>query len=478
MYEEKNSGFSLRNLILQFLFIALFIFVLIWLFPMKSDVERLVNGNGSNSTTDLSMFYDQIFNNNVVAMKDAAKSYYTNERLPQNVGDKVSMTLREMLDQKIILPFVDSKGKQCDLDGSYVQITKSENEYVMKVNLNCPSSNQENYLLVYMGCYDYCTTAICEKNKSDVSKPVITPSRPTVNQTVNNITNNIEINHNVNVDIDVNINGGGSVTPPPDPPDPPEKEYEYEYIKKTEGKYTDWSAWSSWQTTYPTPSATVQVKYRDVTKKILTGYDVKTYKDYDKPIYGERTVEIGKVVENVCRSYEKVTTTTTTTQGTTTTVSSNVSYGDWYFAGYVSKTVPPTSSNSVRYELANNLVDFCDKNCTAGTTKIYKMYKRDVIKTGGGSSSSSSTSSSSTVSYRCADVDQVVRYLTAEKTVITGYKTYTEKTPTYRYETTRQYSYRTREFIPGSAKTVWSIYNDTTLLNQGYVYTGNKREKA
>ena len=82
------------------------------------------------------------------------------------------------------------------------------------------------------------------------------------------------------------------------------------------------------------------------------------------------------------------------------------------------------------------------------------------------------------MSYRCADVRQITKFLTAEKTYIKGYETYTEKTPTYRYETERQYSYRKREFIPGSAKTVWSKYNDTTLLNQGYTYTGNKREKV
>ena len=46
-----------------------------------------------------------------------------------------------------------------------------EDEFVMKVNLKC--SDQENYLLVYMGCYDYCQTAICEKNKADIKTPVL-----------------------------------------------------------------------------------------------------------------------------------------------------------------------------------------------------------------------------------------------------------------------------------------------------------------
>ena len=110
MYNERKENFNLKSVILQFLFVALFIFVLMWLFPMKSDLKKALNSSSDskNETTDLSMFYDQIFNNNVVAMKDAAKSYFTTPRLPQAVGDKVKLTLGEMLDKKIILPFVDS----------------------------------------------------------------------------------------------------------------------------------------------------------------------------------------------------------------------------------------------------------------------------------------------------------------------------------------------------------------------------------
>ena len=223
MYNERRDSFSMKTVIVQFLFVALFIFILIWLFPMKSDLKNALNN--SSETTDLSVFYDKIFNDNVIAMKDAAKSYYTTARLPKNVGDKVSMTLGEMLDKKIILPFVDSKGKQCSLTDSYVEITKYDEEFVMKVNLKC--SEQENYLLVYMGCYDYCSTAICEKNQSDIKTPVIYPSKPVtptqpekpvVNNNVTNITN---ITNNITNNI-VNNNNVTIIKPVPEEPEIPE----------------------------------------------------------------------------------------------------------------------------------------------------------------------------------------------------------------------------------------------------------------
>ena len=93
--ENKNS-FSFKNVILQFLFVALFIFIMIWLFPLKSDLKK-VESKIESTQTDFSVLYDRIFNENVIAMKDGAKSYFTTSRLPKNVGDKVKMTLKEML---------------------------------------------------------------------------------------------------------------------------------------------------------------------------------------------------------------------------------------------------------------------------------------------------------------------------------------------------------------------------------------------
>ena len=135
MYNEQTN-FSIKNVIIEFLFIALFIFILIWLFPLKSDLTNAINGIEVRGT-DISVLTDRIFNENIISMKDAAKSYYTVPRLPKNVGDKVKMTLAEMLEKKIILPFKDKDGKACDTKASYVEITKYDEEFIMKVNLKC-----------------------------------------------------------------------------------------------------------------------------------------------------------------------------------------------------------------------------------------------------------------------------------------------------------------------------------------------------
>jgi len=143
-YEEKR-GFPIRDFLIKLVLIVVFVLLLIWLLPIP-------NMKGINNT---------IFNANVQTMKDAAIDYFTTERLPKNVGDKVTLTLKEMLDMKLLLPFTDKNGDSCDVNKSYVTLEKKETEYLMTIHLKC--KGQEDEIVVHLGCYSYCTTAICEK---------------------------------------------------------------------------------------------------------------------------------------------------------------------------------------------------------------------------------------------------------------------------------------------------------------------------
>jgi len=208
MYEERRESFSVRDLILQVLFIVLFVFILIWLFPTKDYMKKYIKDNNKGNSTQiiqsdfdvdqLAVLYNQIFANNVVAMKEAAVGYYTTDRLPAKVGQSDKMTLQQMYDKHLVLKLTDKNGNACDVNKSYVSVTKYENEYQMKVNLSCGS--EEDYIIVYLGCYDYCdATGVCEKQTpakpTTPSKPA--PSKPnntTVNK-VTNITNNYYYNN-------------------------------------------------------------------------------------------------------------------------------------------------------------------------------------------------------------------------------------------------------------------------------------------
>ena len=174
--EENRKSTVIRDLIIKIFLILLFVFLITILFPMPN----------------LTAFYDSVFNNNVQSMKDAADSYFTKEKMPEKVGDSVKLTLQDMLDKKLILPFLDKDGNECDAKKSYVKVTKEEKEYKLEVHLSCP--NKEDYIIEPIGCYNFCPeqTVNCSCScSSDSEQPTTADDgKVTVNKPSNSNSNN------------------------------------------------------------------------------------------------------------------------------------------------------------------------------------------------------------------------------------------------------------------------------------------------
>ena len=172
--DYERRGFPLRDFILKLILVIIFVFLLCWLLP-KFMQPSVVNYNTKNGkacttgtcdTTGISALTSQIFADNMERMKDAAISYYTDERLPKNVGDSDTMTLSDMIGKHLIIALIDKNNKACDVEKSYVKITKLDDEYILKVNLK--DSEREDYILVHLGCYTYCEGALCQKQMRNV----------------------------------------------------------------------------------------------------------------------------------------------------------------------------------------------------------------------------------------------------------------------------------------------------------------------
>ena len=451
MYTTENkNNFSIKNVILQFLFVALFIFILIWIFPLKSDLKK-VEDKLSSTHSDFSVLYDRIFNENIISMKDSAKSYFTTPRLPQKVGDKVKMTLGEMLDKKIILPFTDKNGDVCDEDASYVEFTKYEDEFVLKVNLKC--GKQENYLLVYMGCYDYCETALCEKNKEDIKTPIIYP--------VEDPDDEPQIKPE-----DPPKPTPQPVQPEPSDPEPSDPEpsdpqpsdpqpeqpvyitlYEYSKTISTRNEGT----WSEWGTTKYEPinsdSLIREVEHRRVQVKKLVGYKVISKDDYSKPKFDTVTAVIGQVSKTYCSEYGYVAT-------------GEVKYTDWVDEGIAKFTTAPVDTLVTKYEKVGDYNWYCEGDCTSGKVLLYRIYTRKPVNV---------------VSYECTKTNTVTTAITANKTVVIGYEKIEEKVPVYDITYRDDYRYKDT-IITHTTDTRWSkSNNDEKLINDGYALTGNTK---
>ena len=149
---ERERSYFIRDLIVKILLVLLFVFLLMWLIPMPN----------------MKPLYDKVFSQNVSTMTNAAKAYYNTTRLPQEEGETKKLTLRDMLNNKMIIEFTDSDGKTCNPDASYVEVTKQGKEYVFKTNLSC--SSQSDYVIEYFGCYNVCEDGKCETKIEDNGK--------------------------------------------------------------------------------------------------------------------------------------------------------------------------------------------------------------------------------------------------------------------------------------------------------------------
>ena len=236
MYTEENirGRFPLRDVLLKIMIVIIFIILILFVIAKvmgPSDNRERKNDN-----------YDVVFNENLEAMETFAYTYFTEDRLPKEVEDSAELTLREAFNLNLMDSFTDANGEACDVNESYIRLTKNEDDYTLRVNLKC--NEQEDYLLTKVNTYDYCENAICERDSSkdeaeneeevtpevditeeEQEEPVVDSKTPTYSNT----------NPSTNIDNTVTL------------PVEPEPTVMYEYRKVTAPILSNWSSWSSWK---------------------------------------------------------------------------------------------------------------------------------------------------------------------------------------------------------------------------------------
>jgi hypothetical protein len=458
MYNEERERFTLRDVILQISFVVLFVFLLLWLFPTRNYVDKV-----------LKPIDQAIFNENVKTMSDAAKNYFTLQRLPEDIGDKVTITLRDMLDKKLVLPFAENGSEICDANKSYVEVTKLDEEYAMKVYLEC--GNDADYIIVHLGCYDYCETTLCEVKEP--TKPIIKPTDPTK-------------------------------------PVTPVKVYEFEYKKTTGGYWTDWSAYSAWSTTRQTTSDTKredsetrsefshynEIKTGTYERSTLVGYamsystkqvttnSLEYTNEKAVPIQvpdGFITVGTGNYVrESYIGSktyYSRQTTTNTTEYANLSIGSEPTTKSETYWKQTeVEKLFASAqySTDKVKYEfVTTKYVSPSCATCFSGLGWVYNVYVIATRQVPG----TPITTYKYDVYNRVEETRQEQKY---KIVTMYTYDVYSRKEIIRKEEVNKNvtyYRYQTRSYLNGTVSIKWSrSQTDKSLFDQGYSLTGNKRE--
>lgn len=485
MYEDRKDKFSFKSFFLTLLLVLLFIFTMLWLFPTKSYVDDKLQS--STDIERLSVLYDEIFANNVGRMKDAAIGYFTNERMPKTIGESKKLTLQDMYDLHLILKLKDKDGKACDVNKSYTEMTKYTNEYRLKVNLSC--GDYEDYIIVYLGCYDYCDGDICERRVEKGEKSTIINDNKTTSTPENNNkkpTQSVPANNpslpenndkyyckvingkyydNHGNEVSKNVYEYACTTPII-------KNYMYEYKLIIKG-YSYWTEWSLWQKTSITETSTREVETKE--EKVISGYNIlkiqtgiKKYKvvtgSKEEKYQDGYTTELVETITKVQDGTKKETTTEKVKTGEVYDCDSKI-YSD---------TTIPTDTTTIHYEKVGST-----------TKKTCSTCKEETIYT-----------------YKVCSIEPVyeVKKVTKEVPVYKEVKTYTEKqVPVYKtrkvntyetvtkpiyvektvpeYKTVKYYRYRDYIVVEGKTDIKWS-YNkyDKELIEKKYVLTGNVKQ--
>ena len=482
--------------------LKLIVVVLVILFSAWIVTKICSNNNPINSDK----LVDQVFQDNLNRMKEVGISYFTLERMPKNVGDKEKITLQDMYDKKLILEVRDEENNLCSDIDSYIEVEKYNDEYQMKVNLSC--SNRKDYIIVVMGCYNYCKNEICEKQEQDV-----------ITDSDNGSQQNMVI--------------------------------EYEYYKATNGKWTDWSAWSAWQKTYlePTEYRKVETKvvqedytyestieedeYADVIISCPSGYSLNSEGTKCKKISNETTNPVCPTISGytlynqdgfTCKYKSNTTVSQVCPSLNGYTIISDQSSG-WtcVYKKYLSQgqglSVPQNTSTRIYEFVTTALIHDCD-TCSYYSGVIYNIFARKtqsaVCPSGytkiGNSCVKTKTNTATCPSGYTKIGNSCVKTKTKTATCPSGYEkinntckkvyyksiikscptgfTLTNETNQRCYKKVTRvitmhdvrdvtyYRYATRSYIDGTIDYKWSTSNnDKSLLNNGYKLTGRTRTK-
>lgn len=459
MYEE-NKKFSWTNFFIKGIIVIIFILFAVWLLSLSNK----------GISNQLNVLTDNIFKENIDRMKEVGKSYFTTERLPQNVGEVKTLTLAKMYDEKLILEIKDKYGNACSATNSYVSVEKLEDEYQMKVYLEC--GEESDYIIVIMGCYDYCQFDICERTDQNT----------------------------------------------------PNKQIEYEYKKTTGGKWTDYGSWSEWSKVSVT-----KTDYRQVETKVI-----KEEYSYNKTVYENEYVSFetscpsgyNKTSDGKCVKYETKETYTKPNACAKEYNGYTLVSQDGFTCNYVKTVSTTVNANacpstyegynfyaqdglickySKRFVASIDYVYNCNNGCgmkpvytykykyttskttcpsgsveTNNTCVTYKkvpLSKTDLVSCPSGYNKSGNICSKKTTITKTADIN---------KSCPSGYNFTDNKNQCYKSVSSvikvtgtkdvTYYRYRIREYIGGTVDYKWSKFKeDKELLNAGYVLTGRTR---
>lgn len=118
---EDERRINWLGLFIKMVIIFIFALIIIWL------VSKIIGVNKLSST----------FTNNINNMEKVSVDYFKTIDLPRKTGKSEKITLKEMIDKKLIVSVNKDGENICDTDKSYSKITRQKKDYIVETSLQC-----------------------------------------------------------------------------------------------------------------------------------------------------------------------------------------------------------------------------------------------------------------------------------------------------------------------------------------------------
>ncbi len=450
-YDDDNQKFDIKNLFNRNKLLTIFLVVVAVTLLIFTGNRILSNNHKEEKKSNIVVKNKEVESNmekDIESIKEKMLNYYNSDNVPKEIDDENSLTLKELKEKNIVDKLsIDNY----DLEKSYVKITKEEDSYKLDIYLNNNKYSKSKTFEV--NHYDYCTNSfLCIRN--DKLKDSIKPSDKEISEKENKEEEKESTSKDDNKENS--------------------KTYVYKYVKRNGGKLSNWSLWTNYQRTdCNTTSTTCEPNDTNCLKEVKLFQRKERIGSYPKVYRTTKSALVAGTTETkkACSTadyvkingnyyqiplnsnYQSIIGITSNTKSTR---------GSWVYHGRRVYQTPPADSINTKYIYVGFDDSNCGDTCSNLPNYIYDVYtfNKSMSRV-----SSTATGCKSTVS------KQIPSYSILSTTVsITRDEGI--------YGTVCYASSRTRKIEASSNSDVkWSSYNNKELLNNGYQYTGEKKEK-